>query len=446
MLSSIKSWIESKKKSPFCASERSEMRVRELNEGTVLIHDPYDQWIFEEAARSIDILKSLLEAGEEVEEGFRNRVSDLFALFYKAEPEFIENAEGYITYSYFVDLLSNETIRKKRKETRYHILNSLIFAIQYAKEWLKSVPQEHSKADNLKGLSALTPGLGKELRAWGAGLHSTLHLNLDQVIRLINLVSNDAGFLTLAQRVGRLQDLARGVRGKKIPAASHSNQRITQSNDIYNAIPTELALLASEKTKPVFYQKYKQSNLLTYDQRRSVKKERGSMIVFVDTSDSLSGKKGYITKAIAACLCQVARKENRWISVIVFSGGNAIQEFVFDPQSPKPDEFVEMATLFFGGGTCFDECIEMGLSRMHDKNFKEADWIFISDFAGTVETSLLEQVKELKRTVGLRWFSLKVPTREYHVDLLCLSDSIEELSLEFGDGLDRNLQDLLIRI
>lgn len=391
-------------------------------------------YLYTQAVQLLKPLRAILEKGQKVEPDFNDVVLDLFALFYKAEPEFIEEAQTFRRYDYFHELICNRAICELRHKTRFHILNSFIEVTVHAADLLEHQSENSGQLkDSGFNCTLDFEKVHQALKGWGISTTQQTNMNLTQVIHLLNLVSQSPEFIKLAEQAGRLNQIARGVLSSKVSTITPTQNGVTLGNDILKTLPSELALLARKETEAAFYKKAMDSNLLVYDHKKREKLNRGPLIIFVDTSDSMSGEKGYVSKAIVACLHSIAQKEKRWLSVIVFSGGKRNKEFIFDPQKPSPDRFVEMLTLFYGGGTSFEESVDLGLKRLEDSNFRGADFIFLSDFDGLIDEEHLRQVQHIKKTTGFRWFTLLAPSSSHNQNLIELSDYIEEISLDFGE-------------
>ena len=102
-------------------------------------------------------------------------------------------------------------------------------------------------------------------------------------------------------------------------------------NDLSRAITSELAMLASPATLPLFLRKYQTRQLKQYRRRTPVHKGMGDIICCLDESGSTRGPLAALAKAIAMTLLEVAAESHRKFALIHFASREQLQLDLFLP-------------------------------------------------------------------------------------------------------------------
>lgn len=178
-------------------------------------------------------------------------------------------------------------------------------------------------------------------------------------------------------------------RGKSRRVGSSDIVGIGMGNDIKLALPSELVCLTSPLLETVFWKKWADSQLQLFHRRsvlpvrsaRQGTKERtaqgGAMIVCVDTSGSMFGRKEQIAKGMAWKLLKMARKQKRPLFLITFS----VRVRCVDATRLLPGEFYRnFLGITFSGGTSCLHVLSKALEVLRTERFSWADVLFISDF------------------------------------------------------------------
>ena len=196
---------------------------------------------------------------------------------------------------------------------------------------------------------------------------------------------------------------------------------VTMGNNMVQAVPSELALLGDINSEAIFYDRALGNKLTLYDYATKSERKRGPMVIVIDGSGSVRGEKGYMVRALAVALVQLAQIEKRWTSVIVFGSQNEQREFIFNPHEKAiADRLVDMATTFFGGDTIFWEPLELAFERLNTQSFRRGDLVLVTDYIPGKEGSLkkfTERFAQSKIKLGFRYFSLFLPSTQWVNDL-----------------------------
>ena len=130
-------------------------------------------------------------------------------------------------------------------------------------------------------------------------------------------------------------------------------------NNLSRALTSELAMLATPLTTPLFLRKYQRKQIKQYQRREPINKGMGDMIVCLDESLSTAGDDAAWGKAVALTLLDIAADNSRSIALIHFSGPNSFRTDVFRPNCYSMKDKMEAAECFLGGGTDFDTDLQL---------------------------------------------------------------------------------------
>ena len=191
---------------------------------------------------------------------------------------------------------------------------------------------------------------------------------------------------------------------------------VQEGNDVLSVLPSEYVYLSSPLLEPVFYVKYADRRLQTFAHRscspaRPVRQGRekeevqrkGAMIVCVDTSGSMFGRKERIAKSMAWELVEMARKRRRPLYLITF----AVRVRCVEVTSLAPDEWYrDFLKATFTGGTDCNAVLRKALKMLGHEGFAFADVLLVSDFefgecTEAVQAGILEARQRGTRFYGL---------------------------------------------
>jgi uncharacterized protein with von Willebrand factor type A (vWA) domain len=169
---------------------------------------------------------------------------------------------------------------------------------------------------------------------------------------------------------------------------------IHESDDISSMLPAEAALLGDETTELLFYKKFAEKKLQTFqyqakilsyreekiqNKRQKEKEEKkGPFIICVDTSGSMHGTPEAVAKTLCFALLKTAVKDNRKCYLISFSTG--IETLNLTDIKNNLDKLIVFLSMSFHGGTDATPAMKEALRMLETENYKKADVIVVSDF------------------------------------------------------------------
>ena len=182
---------------------------------------------------------------------------------------------------------------------------------------------------------------------------------------------------------------------------------IRESDDLNTLLPVEMSLLADVDTETIFYKKFAEKKLLTYDYNNLMsvsenesteinnekEENKGPIILCVDTSGSMKGTPEQVAKMLSFALLKIAMKENRKCYLISFSNETSALDLSTLPDSIE--NLIDFLSMSFSGGTDATPAFEHALNLIQEEDFRKADILFISDFVmSEIEDELEDLIEE----------------------------------------------------
>ena len=164
-------------------------------------------------------------------------------------------------------------------------------------------------------------------------------------------------------------------------------------NDLSRALTSELAMLATPQTQPLFLRKYQRRQIKQYRRREPIYKGAGDMICCLDESGSASGDLASWGKAVALTLLEIAESEGRKFALIHFSGPGSFKTDVFLPKQYSMEDKIRAAETFLDGGTNFQTPLDEALRLMQEEGFENADVVFITDGECELSENYIEELR-----------------------------------------------------
>jgi len=169
---------------------------------------------------------------------------------------------------------------------------------------------------------------------------------------------------------------------------------VCESADLSAVLPSEIALLTDTDTDVLFYKRYREGRLQSYEytedvvlkvpcaKSRSVKKRKreteGAFILCVDTSGSMRGINEKLAKSIVFAVLKFALKAKRSCYLISFS--TEIETLELSNLSESLSRLLEFLSMSFNGGSSAFLALSETLKMLSTNAYKKADVVFISDF------------------------------------------------------------------
>ena len=198
----------------------------------------------------------------------------------------------------------------------------------------------------------------------------------------------------VAKYLGRFREIF--AQGKRNGYAYGRGEKysLELGNDLSKALTSELAMLASPQTVPLFLQKYQRKQIKQYQRREPIYKGMGDVICCLDESDSTEGDPSAWGKAVALTLLEIAAGGGRNFALVHFSSRGRCQTDLFRPGAYTVADKMSAAEVFLGGGTNFETPMWEALRLMREEGFENADIVFVTDGQCAMPKHFLEDLRQ----------------------------------------------------
>lgn len=155
-------------------------------------------------------------------------------------------------------------------------------------------------------------------------------------------------------------------------------------------------------------------------------RERGPIILCLDTSGSMQGAPENVAKAVALETLRVAHREGRRCLLIAFGGPGELIERPLGLDRDGLRALLDLMGQGFDGGTDVQTPIERAIERVHEAQWASADLLIVSDGEFGCTAATLRQLDAAREALGLRVQGVLVGDRET-IGLLEVCDDIHWL-------------------
>lgn len=248
-------------------------------------------------------------------------------------------------------------------------------------------------------------------------------VEFDRIRPVVRLQEQYPVLLDVARRVGRIADdqgperVPVSVGGKMSVehGAPSDIEGVTMGNDITALLPMEMAIMSDDQLSNLFAYRFAtrrlqtfryKSNMMKQARRVEVRKARqkGPMIVCLDTSGSMQGQPEKIASSLIIKLLQVALRQERDLLLVAFSTTSKL----FDVRRNRT-RFFDFLRKECGGDTDGTQMLQAVMHTIAENPaYGSADVLLISDFKFDVPgAGIMRQVNTL-REEGTRFYGLQI--------------------------------------
>jgi uncharacterized protein with von Willebrand factor type A (vWA) domain len=274
----------------------------------------------------------------------------------------------------------------------------------------------------------LITGLGWDLSCGVLQSHGWMNLvrlhklveqlpQLREVIETLGRMKDTDGEPIIEEIVSRMSVVARHQQEVTTPLVPMETKGITRSDSISRMLPQEAAFLGHPVLKKLWHARRAEHALLSYavegteivqlisEQEQDVREERagkqanknrGPMIVCLDTSGSMSGTPENIAKALVLECLSVAKKEKRECYVYLFGSHGEVEELELTPTEQGLERMIQFLSMSFGGGTDAEGPLRLALEKSEQEQWQKSDIMIVSDGEFPVSSDLVKKITAAK--------------------------------------------------
>ena len=256
-------------------------------------------------------------------------------------------------------------------------------------------------ADEIDELEGLRKGIGLEDGQWG-------QMSAERRIEILNTLRTPQ-MKVLAEIVGRMKKFAMSMQAQKIIDAPEEAFDVELGDDVRRLLRSEFVYLGNEHTKPVFYAKFLEKELLQFKLRGRDNAGKGPIFVCIDKSYSMSGDPFNWAMAVGEALRRICAEQDRDYYVTFFGTNNDRHRFDFPKGETDFDKVLEFLQSVPNGGTQFDGVLTEALERTEEygkRGAEKADIVFITDGQSHLDQPWIDDFNERRHEHGTRVFSV----------------------------------------
>ena len=236
---------------------------------------------------------------------------------------------------------------------------------------------------------------------------------------------NDKRFRAIMDMAGRMEIVSSGV-PLMSKMAKEKVVGVETGNDLPFVLNSEIGNLADPETEDIFYNRFIRSELLQYEMEGEDTKGKGPLVVMLDASSSMRGRRNEFTQGMAAAILSSCYKEKR---TVIFADFNysvkAIYSYNGDTgycnvgnssfANVKTTDCITLIEKLLSrgcsGGTSFDSALVWAMANSAwdgcDKD-SGPDIIMLTDGDCHISTSTSEKANEIKEENGVRFWGILV--------------------------------------
>jgi uncharacterized protein with von Willebrand factor type A (vWA) domain len=225
---------------------------------------------------------------------------------------------------------------------------------------------------------------------------------------------------------GRYRMTAQGRQRQKAKHGYEDLVGVKLGNELDHLLPEELAALVDDNLGLDAARRLLEGEMLThhYEGRESV--GRGSIIVCVDESGSMSGEPVCNAKAFALAMAWVARHQKRYCCLVGYSGGREGTRCVLKPGAWDEQKLLDWLEHFYSGGTTMDVPLKQ-LPKVYWPEIGapkgKTDLVIITDCIVSVPTQLRDDFLAWKAAEQVKTYTMIIGANDAG-DLAAVSDEV----------------------
>ena len=213
--------------------------------------------------------------------------------------------------------------------------------------------------------------------AWGIGVGEECHISYENKREALEKIRRSKKLQKVTDIVGRFKESAITEQKKKAKHGAVEIKSVTVGDQIQDTLPSDRMNLCHDTTKKDFYRRMTEHSLLTYSKEANKQRNKGPIIVCVDTSGSMAGDEEIWSKALTVGILEVAQMQKRDFACIIYSS-YADKPIVIKKGEIAPQKIVDCAERFHSGGTSFEAPLNEALELIKDSRFKDAKTMLAS--------------------------------------------------------------------
>ncbi|MGL5625137.1 VWA domain-containing protein [Cetobacterium sp.] len=298
-----------------------------------------------------------------------------------------------------------------------NIPKEVINLLTVFKEYLETVDKKYREVE-------------KFIKVTGCGYSYNEFLNIgEDFLALVKEMEKNQKIKEVIKRLGRNYiSNEKKLKPKVLKRNNNEILGIYKSDDLARLLPSELTNFESEELEYLFYSKFFEKSLLTYEivskeHKYNSKEEKeyinlenkGPAIVCLDTSGSMNGMPILKAKALLLSISKMLEKESRSLYIIIFGDKGETKELNISNES-EINQILSFLNSGFNGGTDFETPLEKAIDIIKNlKDYNRADILMITDGLCELSDKFIKKLEQKKLNLGINIYTI-----------ICGKDSIND--------------------
>ncbi|NPA62919.1 MAG: hypothetical protein GXN95_05135 [Methanococci archaeon] len=405
----------------------------------VIKHDAYDKKAYEKFLRNSRYLQKLISHYSQFSPIHEKLAEDIFYAFFKYVVEFNDVIEEKfeINKKILEGAIKNIEYEKSKLLTELDEVNAGTATIMFCEKFFENLKlaklnKELKKfssggGEKSRDLEEKLKEIGKNamkevsneiseivqgfnaIEGIGKGKGDKKRLSPTERIKLADKILSNNKVRSIIKKLGRLRSLAISEYRSKIKHYSGEIYSIKVGRDLKYLLTREIVNFSDEILYYDFLRRFMDKKLLVYDINEKLDKQKGPIVVLLDHSGSMYGEREIWGKAVALSILEIAKREKRDIYYIAFDDGVRFEKRI-DPKNITVEEIIEIASLYFGGGTNFILPLNRAMEVIKTSDFKNADILLITDGYAEINDEFLKRFDKFIKENSVRVISVFVET------------------------------------
>ena len=295
--------------------------------------------VLREAIKNIKDLKKKKEAMDRLLEE-EEKIDELIEEIENID-ELIEDAKRNGDMAYASQLQTDKTAKEETAATLKAMANKIA-------EECDELIEEDELVDNINTVVSSGINMVSEevqevsdiCQAWGLGTGNTCHVAFQDKKEAVECIRRSEKLKKFTDLIGRFKESAITEQKKKAKHGAVEIKSVTTGNKVQDTLPSDRMNLCNETTKKDFYRRMTENQLMTYSKESNKQKNKGPIIVCVDTSGSMHGNAEMWSKALTVGILEVAQMQKRDFACIIYSS-TADEPIIIKKDEIAPQKIID---------------------------------------------------------------------------------------------------------
>jgi uncharacterized protein with von Willebrand factor type A (vWA) domain len=314
--------------------------------------------------------RDLLEESERLRELHldEHAVADFHGCAFEPDPQLGTDCVNPTRRDFIRMLLETTDYRALHESTLLNATASTLAALAFAEQFAALEREAKEEIDPIEAEMSTLRAVGKALSraseevegmretaaALGFGPGSPGVNDTGAIAALFRRVRADPALRRICTLAGRFRRVAQSRQRRKASHGYDDVVGVTLDGEVSRLLPVEMTKLVVEGLEWDTLRRLVERQALCRLHESVEPVARGPILVTVDESGSMQGRKVETAKALALALAWIARRQRRWCGLVAFSGDSGERLLALPPGRWDEDALADWLGQFIGCGSSLD--------------------------------------------------------------------------------------------